>query len=98
RDDLSGLPHPYALALEGVRRKYGLERLVEKVGPPATELSASPATFRIVPEAGLGGAERAAVQLLRRGTATVAELQAEGRLGRAAAYALAWGLLAIGAA
>ena len=98
RDDVLGLPHPYALALEGIRRKYGLERLVERVGPPSTELSATPSTLRSLPDAGLTVGERAAALLLRRGSATVAELQSEGRLDRAGAYALAWGLLAIGAA
>jgi DNA-binding response OmpR family regulator len=97
RDDTLGIGHPYALALEGIRRKYGPERLVEKVGPPSTELAPTASLAAILPDAGLSTAERAAAQLVRHGSATVAALQAEGRLDAAGAYALAWGLLAIGA-
>ncbi len=90
--------HPYALALEGIRRKYGLERLTEKVGPPSTVIASTPALERVAALAGLSDPERAAVGRLADRALTVEELRERAGLGEAAAYALAHALLAFGAA
>src|SRR5262249_36528159 len=92
--------HPWALFIEGVRRKYSLERLVELIGPPQTGLSPTTLLPRAVEEGALSAAERARAELID-GERTLVELQlgAVGMpLGEVGLYALAWALLAIGAA
>jgi hypothetical protein len=94
--------HSWALILEGVRRKYSLERLIEQVGPPETVLTPTTALDRALAEAGLSKAERAAAMQFdgERSLSEVA-LAVAGvpgvALTEAALYALAWGLCAIGA-
>ena len=92
--------HPWALFVEGVRRKYSLERLVELVGPPETVLAPTTLLARALDEAAITAAERARAELID-GERSLAELAlgAVGPpLGETALYALAWSLVAIGAA
>lgn len=91
--------HPWALFVEGVRRKYGLERLIERVGPKETVLTPTTLLPRALEEGGFGAAERACARHLD-GERTLAEL---GRMGQAplaesSLYALAWSLVVLGAA
>src|SRR5262249_44759894 len=55
--------HPFALYAEGGRRKYGLQRLVELVGPPETVLAPTTALERLLADAQLGPGERVAAEL-----------------------------------
>jgi hypothetical protein len=92
--------HPWALLVEGVRRKYGLMRLVELVGPPETVLTPTTALPRALDEGAFSPAERAYAELLD-GERTLAELQfavSGPPLGETGLYAMAWGLVVIGAA
>lgn len=92
--------HPWALFVEGVRRKYGLERLVELVGPPETVLTPTTLMARALEEGAFSAAERARAELVD-GERTLSELAlgAVGTpLGEGELYALAWSLVAIGAA
>jgi DNA-binding response OmpR family regulator len=91
--------HPWALFVEGVRRKYSLERLVELVGPPETVLAPTTLLSRALDDGAFTAAERARAELID-GERSLAELSlaaAGAPLGEAALYALAWSLLAIGA-
>lgn len=92
--------HSWALVVEGVRRKYSLERLVERVGPPETVLTPTTALQRALEDCALTPPERDRAELLD-GERSLAELQL-GAMGapltEAALYALAWGLIAVGAA
>jgi ActR/RegA family two-component response regulator len=91
--------HPWALIVEGIRRKYSLERLVDLVGPPETVLTPTTALARALDDGAFSPAERARAELID-GERTLAELQlgtAAAPLGEAGLYALAWGLCAIGA-
>lgn len=92
--------HPWALVTEGVRRKYSLERLVELVGPPETVLTPTTLLARALDEGGFSAAERARAELID-GERSLTELSlgAGGMaLGEPELYALAWSLVAIGAA
>lgn len=92
--------HPWALFVEGVRRKYGLERLVELVGPPETVLTPTTLLARALDDGAFSAAERARAELID-GERSLAELSlgAVGApLGEGELYALAWALTAIGAA
>lgn len=92
--------HPWALFVEGVRRKYSLERLVELVGPPETVLTPTTLMARALEDGGFSAAERTRAELID-GERTLSELSlgAVGApLGEADLYALAWSLVAIGAA
>ena len=42
RDEKVSIAHPYAIAMEGIRRKYGLERLVELVGKKTVAIASTP--------------------------------------------------------
>ena len=91
--------HPWALFLEGVRRKYGPERLAERVG--AQKLAPQPTTNldHALAEAGLSEPERE-VALEIDGERTLADLLRLGGLGRlseTSLYALVWGLHCMGA-
>lgn len=90
--------HPYALALEGIRRHYLPDRLYELVGPPSTELAPRPGLAELAELAGLDEGERRAALQLAHGPLTVAELAAAGALPDGHAYALAFGLLSLGGA
>jgi hypothetical protein len=95
--------HPWALCMEGVRRKYGFERLVERVGPPETVLSPTTALDRALVDCELTQSERVAAELLdgERSLADVM-LAMNGLPGVALSepglYALSWSLIAVGAA
>ncbi|HEX8952861.1 MAG TPA: hypothetical protein VF945_13490, partial [Polyangia bacterium] len=92
--------HPWALFVEGVRRKYGLERLVERVGPPETVLTPTTLMARVLDDGAFSAAERARAELVD-GERSLSELTlgAVGApLGEAELYALAWSLVAVGAA
>jgi hypothetical protein len=93
---------PHALLAEGIRRKYALERLVERVGPPATVLSRTTTLERLIGE-GVLGPEEIAVARLCDGSRSLGELLGDfrvraGGLGEARLWALAWLLLLTGAA
>jgi hypothetical protein len=94
---------PWALILEGIRRKYGLERLLERVGPPETVLAPTTSMPRALGECGLTLAERRACELCD-GERSLAEIQRalaglpSGELSETGLWALAWALLATGAA
>jgi Domain of unknown function (DUF4388)/DnaJ domain len=94
--------HPWALFVEGVRRKYGLEKLVERVGPPETVLAPTTGLQRALGDCELNASERVAAELLdgERSLADIV-LALNGLPGvtltEAGLYALAWGLLAVGA-
>jgi hypothetical protein len=79
--------HPWALILEGVRRKYGLERLVEHVGSTETVLTPTTGMERALD----GERSLADVALATSGLPGAA-------LSETGLYALAWGLCAVGAA
>jgi DNA-binding NarL/FixJ family response regulator len=92
--------HPWALFVEGVRRKYSFERLVELLGPPETVLTPTTLLARALEDGGFTAAERARAELID-GERTLSELSlgAVGTpLGEAELYAFAWSLVAIGAA
>jgi hypothetical protein len=89
---------PWAVVLEGVRRKYALERLVELVGPPDTVLAPTVTLVRALDECALTPAERGRAEAID-GERSLAEIALGGGppLSEAGLYALAWGLAAIGA-
>ncbi|HEX6839075.1 MAG TPA: hypothetical protein VF334_20995, partial [Polyangia bacterium] len=92
--------HPWALFVEGVRRKYGLERLVELVGPPETVLTPTTLLARALDEGAFSAAERARAELID-GERSLSELAlgvVGAPLGEGELYALVWALVAIGAA
>lgn len=89
--------HPYALVAEGVRRKLGLDRLVERVGPPTTALHALSLLETVAVAAALEPAESAAVLLLHRAPQSVAELAQAARIDERACYALVYALIELGA-
>jgi hypothetical protein len=91
--------HPLAFILEGVRRKYSLERLVERVGPPETVLTPTTALLRTLDDCALTPGERAVAELID-GERSLAELSlgvVGARVPEASVYAVAWVLLAAGA-
>src|SRR6185503_18923940 len=65
--------HPWALFVEGVRRKYSLERLVELVGPPETVLAPTTLLARALEDGGFTAPERARAELID-GERSLAEL------------------------
>ncbi|HZS37880.1 MAG TPA: DUF4388 domain-containing protein [Polyangia bacterium] len=95
--------HPWALILEGVRRKYGLERLVERVGATDTVLTPTTGMERALEDCELTPPERVVAEMFdgERSLADVA-LATSGLPGatltETGLYALAWGLCAVGAA
>src|SRR5262249_298019 len=94
--------HPVLMALEGVRRKYGLERLVERVGPTETVLHPTAKLQAIVEEASLSAVQRA-IALLFDGQHPIGRIHrvlgepAQLALTEANVYGLAWTLLCAGA-
>ena len=83
-----------------MRRKYSLERLVELVGPPETVLTPTTLMARALEDGGFSAAERARAELID-GERSLSELSlgAVGApLGEVDLYALAWSLVAVGAA
>ncbi|HEY2744483.1 MAG TPA: DUF4388 domain-containing protein [Polyangia bacterium] len=92
--------HPWALFVEGVRRKYSLERLVELVGPPESVLTPTTLLPRALEEGAFTAAERARAELIdgERSLAELALGAAGPPLGETELYAVAWSLVAIGAA
>jgi DNA-binding NarL/FixJ family response regulator len=95
--------HPFELCLEGIRRKYGLSRLIALVGPSDTVLSPTNLLPRFVAEARLSPSERTACALLD-GRRTLAEvivttsMAPSGAIGEASFCGLAWALCVTGAA
>ena len=86
-----------ALILEGLRRKYSLERLSELTGPIETVLSPTTELQRILGELPLVDGERRAVELIDGDRSLKDILFAErglpGGVSEASLYALAWLLL-----
>jgi DNA-binding NarL/FixJ family response regulator len=101
-DKLRLSSHLWALVAEGVRRKYGLERLAERVGPSETILIPTTALDRALNDCELTQAERVVAELFD-GERSLGEvgLATHGlrgaTLSEPALYALAWTLIAIGA-
>jgi DNA-binding NarL/FixJ family response regulator len=91
--------HPAAMVLEGVRRKYSRDLLLELVGPPESALEILDPAQRdtLTGVAELAPAERDVV-LAFDGVRTLAEVAEQCRLGRHVVYQLAYGLIAFGAA
>lgn len=83
--------HPYALVLEGTRRRFSLARLVEVVGPPDVRLEGLASLRSTLAELQLAPAERQAVGRLERGPCTISELG--GGIEQRAVYALVHALL-----
>jgi DNA-binding response OmpR family regulator len=90
--------HPWALFLEGVRRKYSLERLVERVGPADTVLAPTRTLERALAECALTPQERARAELID-GERSLLELEraTPDAMSEVALYAQAWTLIALGA-
>jgi DNA-binding NarL/FixJ family response regulator len=91
--------HPAAMVLEGVRRKYSRDVLVDIVGPPESALEIIDPTQRdtLMNVADLAPAERD-IALAFDGARTLAEIADRSRMGRLVVYQLAYGLIAFGAA
>jgi Domain of unknown function (DUF4388) len=91
--------HPAAMVLEGVRRKYSRDVLVEIVGPPESALEIIDPTQRdtLMSVAELSPAERD-IALAFDGVRTLADITERSRMGRLVVYQLAYGLIAFGAA
>jgi hypothetical protein len=93
--------HPWAMCLEGIRRKYGLERLAERVGPPETVLRPAPQMARVLEDCELTEAERAFCERVDGALslkALRAAIERQGTpLSETGAYALGWALLVLGA-
>jgi hypothetical protein len=89
----------WALLLEGVRRKYGLERLGAHLGGRELVLRPTTSFSRVVEAAGLTADERRVVALLD-GVRTLGEVRAAigGRVPESVVFALAWLLVVSGAA
>jgi hypothetical protein len=93
--------HPTALVLEGVRRKYGLERLLDELESPELVVRPAPLYERALLDAALSANERQVIQLID-GERTVAELRTQlraqpSRVEDTTLYTLLVGLLAVGA-
>jgi hypothetical protein len=88
--------HPYAIAVEGIRRKYGLERLSERVGPPTTIIAPTPALDRVANLAALGEIEKTAVKKLADGPLSVGDLALRAGMSETAAYVIVHALTALG--
>jgi hypothetical protein len=88
----------WALILEGVRRKYGLERLTALLGGRGLVLRPTTSFERVVEAAALSAEERRVVALLDGGR-SLAEVRAAlgGRIAESVVFALAWMLRAAGA-
>jgi hypothetical protein len=88
----------WALLLEGVRRKYGLERLSARLGGRDAVLHPTTLTPRVIEGAELTADERRIVALID-GTRTLGEVRAAlgGRAGEGAVFAVAWALRVAGA-
>lgn len=85
--------HPAALVLAGVRRKFGPDRLIERLGTAWTVLER---VGEDPPDAmGLKPAERSAIGWFD-GRATLEEVAERSGLGRVGVLAVAWALLALG--
>lgn len=94
--------HTWALIIEGVRRKYSFERLLELVGPPEVVLTPTTALDRALGDANLSKAERSVAALFdgerSLSQVTLAMSESPGSaLSESALYALTWGLQAVGA-
>jgi hypothetical protein len=91
--------HPTALVLEGIRRKVGLDRLREKIGPQATivaPLKRDEITGALA-EADLSPEERQAADLFD-GRRSLSEIATSARIEEQTVYQLAHGLVALGLA
>jgi hypothetical protein len=90
--------HPWALFLEGVRRKYGFDRLVELVGSRDVVVHPTTNLAQAISEAGMGDAERQVAKALNdAGERALADLMRWIQIGEASLYALIWALECMGA-
>lgn len=89
--------HPAALVLEGIRRKIGLDRLRERLGPPTAVVAPLKRDdiAGVLAEADLSAEERQAADLFD-GRRTIAEVATTARLDELTVYQLAHGLVALG--
>jgi len=88
--------HGTALCVEGIRRKYGLDRLLELVGPPETRLMALPALDQRLARAGLSADERAALEAMD-GERTLREISRMIPIEEPELYQIAYAALVLGA-
>lgn len=91
--------HPAALVVEGIRRKYGLDALEQRLGPPTAVVSLVDGrdTAELLKEIDLTPIERRAVDKLV-GEATLAQVAATSGLDVLTLSQLAFGLVALGVA
>ncbi|HCF61825.1 MAG TPA: hypothetical protein DFS52_27995, partial [Myxococcales bacterium] len=87
--------HPYALATEGIRRKYSSERLYARLGGPATLLRARGQGFEL-DYLGLGARERRLGSMVD-GLRTLEEILFESGVEELAALKVLYALVAVGA-
>ena len=89
------LDHPDALVLEGIRRKFDLERLIERSGGAETVLHPLAADLEAaLGDAGLEAGERAMVALVD-GRRSIADLVREGPLDETGVLRLGYGLVCL---
>ena len=86
----------FVLVLEGIRRKYGLDRLQELVGPSETCLLALPAVSGLAADAPLVPAERASLELMD-GRRSLREIASRTRTDELTLYQLAHAAMITGA-
>jgi hypothetical protein len=89
--------HPAALLMEGIRRKYGLERLLELVGPAETRLTTHGPGMERLARAGLLETERQVVELMD-GERTLQQIIDIAPIGALGVYQVAYGTIVLGAA
>ncbi len=88
--------HPAALIMEGLRRRYALDRLLARVGPPATvlKLMDSPGTSELLSDIELTEIEHRLVPLFD-GVRPLEEVRRVAAVSEEVAYQIARGLLAL---
>jgi hypothetical protein len=91
--------HPTALVLEGIRRKVGLDRLRDRIGPPTTVVAPlkRDEIAGVLGEADLSADERQAADLFD-GRRSLGDIAQSAHLDEISVYQLAHGLIALGLA
>lgn len=87
---------PRALILEGIRRKLGLDQLVERVGPPETRVVLHHGGIQQLREAGARRREQGILELMD-GRHSLREIGRRSGEGQLAAYQLAYAAIVLGA-
>jgi len=89
--------HPTALVAEGIRRKYGMDRMLELLGPPETHLLTHQAGLERLARAELSEGERRVIELMD-GERSLAEIGAAGFFEELTVYQAAYIAVVLGAA